>query len=236
MDGVKLALISHDLSKLNRETIVDYVNQYQDCDIIVFPEYLLELEEMALPEIKDKFIVFGSKIEDEKNVLYINNDGHTDKLEKLKMTPFEHRLLRGSRAGTFEFKGVRIGVMICFDSEFPQLVRSFRGIDLLLVPSATETVLGYERVNRCSSARSVELGCASATCHLIGESDNEYVDNNVGECNLYLPSQSLFLNMSRCEINPHVSKGPVVRVFDVPIKEIREQRTLLEETNPSIVD
>ncbi len=236
MDTLKIALISPDLEKLTQDTVKDYLSLHSDCDVVVFPEYLQELKQMTLPLTKDQFVIFGSRIEDGKNILLINNDGKMLKLSKQKMTPFEIHMKAGKESGIYDFKGVKIGVMICFDSEFPELVSKFKGVDVLLVPSATETVLGYERVNRCSSARSVELGCAVATCHLIGETENEMVDVNVGENNLYLPSQSLFLHKTRSEIHPHIKKGPVVRVYEIPLKEIREQRKLVEETNPALVD
>ena len=52
----------------------------------------------------------------------------------------------------------RFGVTICYDSEFPEAVRSHaeNGVELLCVPSYTETQRGFQRVRWCCLARAVE--------------------------------------------------------------------------------
>ncbi|MGO2031636.1 MAG: carbon-nitrogen hydrolase family protein [Glutamicibacter ardleyensis] len=47
---------------------------------------------------------------------------------------------------SFEYKGIRLGMVICFDVEFPEIVREAarRSVELLLVPTAMGR--GYERV------------------------------------------------------------------------------------------
>jgi predicted amidohydrolase len=76
----------------------------------------------------------------------------------------------GSELRLWEFAGLRFAVVICLDIEIPEISARLRGegVDVLLVPSATETVLGVERVDRCASARAVELGCIVGVCHLTG--------------------------------------------------------------------
>jgi predicted amidohydrolase len=59
---------------------------------------------------------------------------------------------------TFEFRGVNCAVLTCYDSEFAGLSRVLgeARVELLLVPSCTDTEHGYWRVRHCCEARSVE--------------------------------------------------------------------------------
>lgn len=68
-----------------------------------------------------------------------------------------------------EHHGVGIGVLICYDVEFPETVRDLvdRGAEVLAVPSWTSSEAGYQRVRRCSAARAVENQCYVATVPLI---------------------------------------------------------------------
>lgn len=54
--------------------------------------------------------------------------------------------------------GVKVGILICFDVEFPELARnlSLRGADILLVPSLTLNDRGAQRVELCARSRAIE--------------------------------------------------------------------------------
>jgi predicted amidohydrolase len=97
--------------------------------------------------------------------------------DKLFLTPWERVFQRGDAVRIFEFEGMRIAVLICLDIEVPELSSLLRGqgIDLILVPSATESILGCERITRCASARAVELGCAVVVSPLVGRCASELV-------------------------------------------------------------
>lgn len=207
----------------------------EDHDIIVLPEYLLEVIPLKIQGKIDKLIIFGSKIEDNQNKLQVSIDQEIKKISKLKLTPWENNLIEGSSLETFEFLGSRITIMICFDVEFPDLAQKLKqeNIDLLLIPAATESAEGYMRVSRCASARAIELGCAVVTCHLVGKSSNELVDINVGNHNLFLPAQTLFAEHDH-SIADLKFDGEVLKSFTIPLEQIRSQRTLHEETNPAL--
>ena len=55
----------------------------------------------------------------------------------------------------------RIGVSICYDVEFPELVRyqADAGVEILFVPFCTDTREGYLRVRYSSQARAIENQC-----------------------------------------------------------------------------
>ncbi|MDB6139152.1 MAG: nitrilase, partial [Verrucomicrobiaceae bacterium] len=114
--------------------------------------------------------------------------------DKLYLTPWEKAFRRGNALRVFEFLGLRIAVLICLDIEVPELSVMLRGqgVDLILVPSATETLLGCERITRCASARSVELCCAVVVAPLVGRCASELVDENLGRTACYQPSQRAF--------------------------------------------
>ncbi len=70
----------------------------------------------------------------------------------------------------FETPLGRIGVVICYDSEFPLLARALaeQGAEILLAPSCTETFAGYSRVRIGAMARALENQCAVVHSPLIG--------------------------------------------------------------------
>ena len=63
-----------------------------------------------------------------------------------------------------------IGVMICYDSEFPELARHLvdQGALMLFVPFCTDVRQGYLRVRYCSQARAVENQCYVITSGNVG--------------------------------------------------------------------
>jgi predicted amidohydrolase len=51
-----------------------------------------------------------------------------------------------------------VAIAICYDVEFPELVRAavWAGADVLVVPSCTDTRAGWWRVRACAQARAIE--------------------------------------------------------------------------------
>ena len=118
--------------------------------------------------------------------------GHQD---KLIMTRFEREEwnIAGGRDGlrTFETPLGTLGILICYDTEFPMLARQLAeaGVDLLLAPSCTDTEAGYHRVRIGSQARALENQLpvlVSATAGMAGWSPS--VDVNYGRAALYVPA------------------------------------------------
>ncbi|HEX5958701.1 MAG TPA: nitrilase-related carbon-nitrogen hydrolase, partial [Hyphomicrobiaceae bacterium] len=83
--------------------------------------------------------------------------------EKLIMTPFEHDwgISPGTDLKVFETTLGRIGIAICYDSEFPLLVRAQAeaGAGIIMIPSCTEFISGYHRVRTAALARALEGTC-----------------------------------------------------------------------------
>ncbi len=116
--------------------------------------------------------------------------GHQD---KLIMTRFEREdwdIAPGDRARVFDTGLGKLGVLICYDSEFPLLARAMveQGAEILLVPSTTETIAGYTRVKVGAMARALESQCVSAHAPLVGMAEwCAGVEENHGAAAIYGP-------------------------------------------------
>lgn len=112
--------------------------------------------------------------------------------EKLIMTPFERDwgVAPGNGLRVFETSLGRIGIAICYDSEFPLLVRAQAesGADLIVIPSCTELVSGYHRVRAAACARALESQIATALSPTVGDALwSPAVDRNAGAAGIYVP-------------------------------------------------
>jgi len=117
----------------------------------------------------------------------------SDYQDKQIMTRFEREqwaISSGDAAKVFDTELGRLGVAICYDSEFPLLVRSQveAGAQLLLVPSCTDAAAGYHRVRVAAQARALESQCYALVSPLVGEAPwSPAVDVNVGAAGVYGP-------------------------------------------------
>jgi predicted amidohydrolase len=88
-----------------------------------------------------------------------------------------------------------VGVLICYDSEFPLLARRLceNGADILLVPSCTDTAAGYHRVMLSSRARALEQQCFAVQAHTAGEAPwSPALDINTGRAGVFGPVDTGF--------------------------------------------
>ena len=117
--------------------------------------------------------------------------GHQD---KQIMTRFEREdwdVIPGADGLTlFDTPRARIGVAICYDSEFPLLSRALAqaGAEVILAPSATETAAGFHRVRIGAMARALENQCAAVHAPLVGRADwCAGCEVNTGRASIYGP-------------------------------------------------
>ena len=167
----------------------------------------------------------------------IISEGRALHQDKLHLTPWESEFSRGDELRLWKFGGQTIAVIICLDIEVPELAARLRGrgVDLILVPSATETILGVERVDRCASARAVELGCCVGVAHLVGRTESDLIDDNVGRTAFYTPSQSAYLNQGRVSENPVIGNGFQRLRCAVDAGALALMRSAAGETNPALL-
>ena len=113
--------------------------------------------------------------------------------DKLQLTGFEKAtgvIEGGDVLKVAEIAGVRAGVSVCYDSEFPLPVRAQyeAGARLLLVPSCTDTDAGATRVQVGCLARALENRIFVAQAVTAGQAPwSPALDENTGEATLYAP-------------------------------------------------
>ena len=165
----------------------------------------------------------------------IVSDGWELHQDKMALTPWEDQFTGGRELKLWEFSGLKVAVLVCLDIEVPEWAVMLREskVDLILVPSATETMMGVERINRCASARAVELGCAVVVAHLIGTSRSSLIDDNLGCTAMYLPSQSAFASMERVHQAATRTKGTFRETFELNPALLSQCRLAMQETNPA---
>jgi len=94
--------------------------------------------------------------------------------DKQIMTRFEREewgVIGGNALQVFDTVLGKIGILICYDSEFPLLGRALADCDVICVPSVTETLAGYWRVRIGSMARALENQCVTAMSSVVGAAE-----------------------------------------------------------------
>jgi predicted amidohydrolase len=120
--------------------------------------------------------------------------GRVGAQDKCVMTPFERTwgITPGQGLHVFETTLGRIGVAICYDCEFPLLVRALcaAGAEIVLVPSCTEFMSGFHRVRTAALARALENSCVTVQSPTIGLAPwSPAVDVNAGIAGIYVPAE-----------------------------------------------
>jgi predicted amidohydrolase len=156
--------------------------------------------------------------------------GATGLVEKLQMTRFETEewgISPGQTQHVYETPLVTLGVAICYDSEFPRLVRKQieLGAQLILVPSNTDTMAGYHRVALSCRARALENQCYVVHSPTVGQlPDNLAIDQNRGAAAVYGPVDRGFADDGVIARGAFDTPGWVMADLDFEaLKRVREQ-------------
>ena len=116
--------------------------------------------------------------------------------DKQIMTRFEREVwnvIGGGPLQVFDTALGKIGVLICYDSEFPLLGRALAECDIILVPSCTEALAGYWRVRIGAMARALENQCVTAMSSVVGTADwSEAVETSTGAGGVFGPPDTGF--------------------------------------------
>jgi predicted amidohydrolase len=148
-------------------------------------------------------IVSGSVPEYRDNKLFnvsflCRRDGTWDTQYKLHITPEETSswgLRGGNQIKVFDTDVGRIGILLCYDVEFPELPRlmTAQGVEILLVPFWTDTKNAYLRVRRCAQARAIENECYVAISGSVGNIPRvENMDIQYSQAAIFSPSDFAF--------------------------------------------
>ncbi len=108
------------------------------------------------------------------NIAYLfRRDGSIGQQKKIHVTPSESRwwgVVGGDSVQSFETDRGRVGILICYDVEFPELGRVLadEGARLLFVPYNTNDRYGHTRVRTCAAARCIENHMFVVTAGCVG--------------------------------------------------------------------
>lgn len=108
------------------------------------------------------------------NVVYLcRRDGSVEEQRKIHATPSEEsewQMVGGDRLEVFDTDAGRVGILICYDVEFPELGRllAAEGLQILFVPFCTDTASGFHRVRYCAQARAIENECYVVAAGSVG--------------------------------------------------------------------
>lgn len=176
-------------------------------------------------------IITGSMPELRDNKLYnvgflCRRDGTMEKYEKFHVTPDEVRvwgMQGGTKLKTFDTDCGKIGVLICYDVEFPELSRLLadEGMDILFVPFLTDTQNGYSRVRSCAQARAIENECYVAIAGCVGNLPKVHnMDIQYAQAMVFTPCDFAFpTNGIKAEATPNTE---MILIADVDLDLLRE--------------
>jgi len=125
-------------------------------------------------------------------------DGRIAMQEKRTMTRFEAErwgVTSGAPPRVFDTPWGRLGIAICYDVEFPKLVRAQveAGAWLILAPSCTDSLHGFTRVRVSAAARAIENQCYVACTPTVGEAPwSAALDANRGHAAVFGPADRGF--------------------------------------------
>ncbi|MEZ5059405.1 MAG: bifunctional GNAT family N-acetyltransferase/carbon-nitrogen hydrolase family protein [Saprospiraceae bacterium] len=176
-------------------------------------------------------IITGSMPYLEGNDLYnctylCRRDGSYDIYKKIHITPSERRdwaMSGGDSIKVFDTDCGKIGVLICYDVEFPELARIYaqEGMKILFVPFLTDTQNGYNRVRRCAQARAVENECYVAIAGCIGNLPKiSNMDLCYAQSAVFTPSDFPFPNNAiKAEATPNTE---MIVVADIDVELLKD--------------
>jgi predicted amidohydrolase len=124
---------------------------------------------------------------------------------------------------TFNTDCGKIGILICYDVEFPELSRLLaeEGMEILFVPFLTDTQNAYSRVRVCAQARAVENECFVAIAGSVGNLPKVHnMDIQYAQSMVFTPCDFPFpINGVKTEATPNTE---MILISDVDLDLLRE--------------
>lgn len=153
-------------------------------------------------------------------------DGTREEYRKLHITPAEESawgIHGGDSLRVFDTDAGKIGVLICYDVEFPELGRllASQGLQIMFVPFMTDTQNGYMRVRRCAQARAIENECYVAIAGSVGNlPDVNNMDIQYAQSAVFTPADFSFpTNGIKTEATPNTE---MTLIADVDLSLLKE--------------
>jgi predicted amidohydrolase/GNAT superfamily N-acetyltransferase len=178
-------------------------------------------------------IIAGSLPEYSAHELYnvswlLRRDGTFEAQYKIHTTPEEIScwgVKGGDALRVFNTDCGKIAILICFDSEFPELARlaAAEGAQIIFVPFWTDTKNAYQRVRYCSQARAIENECFVAITGSVGNLPHaENMDIQYAQAAIFSPSDFSFPHDAiLAEATPNTE---MTLIADVNLELLRQVR------------
>jgi predicted amidohydrolase len=203
-------------------SLAEYTDEIRAAFVNMAISYNINIIAGSMPQIKENSLY---------NVSFLcRRDGTWDEQYKLHITPDEAQfwgLKGGDRLRIFDTDIGKIGVLICYDVEFPELSRHLadKGMTLLLVPYLTDTKNAYLRVRRCAQARAIENECYVAISGSVGNLPKvENMDIQYSQSAVFTPSDFAFPHDAiAAEATPNTEMTLMVDLDLDLLKELRQQ-------------
>lgn len=168
--------------------------------------------------------------DDLQNIAYIYlRDGSEYQQPKIHPTPGERHywnIVGGDSLNAIETDCGPIGVLVCYDSEFPELCRHLadQGVNMLFVPFSTEDRNGHLRVRYSAHARAVENQIYVATAGNVGNLPRIHaMDLHYGQSAIITPCDFAFARDGiAADTTPNVE---MVAIADVRLDVLQDART-----------
>ncbi|MGF1450391.1 MAG: GNAT family N-acetyltransferase [Opitutales bacterium] len=155
-------------------------------------------------------------------------DGTYHLQPKLHITPSERTawgITGGHSLRVFNTPKAKIGILICYDVEFPEATRwlADHGCDILFVPYCTDDRHGHLRVRYCAQARAVENQIYVVTTGIVGNLPSvPAMDIHYGQAGVFAPSDHFFpRDAIVAEADPNVE---TMLVTDLPLDDLFRAR------------
>lgn len=162
-------------------------------------------------------------------------NGSFERYEKIHITPNERDywgMVGGNQLKIFETDCAKIGILICYDVEFPELSRLLadEGMEILFVPFLTDTQNSFTRVKHCAMARAIENECFVA---IAGSNGNlpkvKNMDIQYAQSAVYTPGDFQFpINGIKAETT---TNNETVLIVDVDLDLLKELHSHGSVTN-----
>ena len=161
------------------------------------------------------------------NVGYLcRRDGTNEMFQKLHITPAESNswgMVGGDILKVYNTDSGKIGILVCYDTEFPELSRLLaeEEMQILFVPFLTDTQNGFNRVKRCAQARAIENECYVAIAGSVGNLPKvSNMDIQFAQSAVFTPCDFAFpTNGIKAEATPNTE---MILICDVDLDLLHE--------------
>lgn len=197
--------------------LAEHTDEIRDFFIQKAVEYNINIITGSMPVYQDKRLY---------NVVYLcRRDGSFETQFKIHITPSEQRdfgMVGGDSVHVFDTDSGKIAMLICYDSEFPELSRHLaeQGVEILFVPFCTDTSTGYHRVRYCSQARAIENECYVVAAGCVGNLPNvSNMDIQYAQSAVFSPSDFAFPN--KAIVTESTTNTETTLIADVDLDDLR---------------